>query len=44
MTDDAELEVFRTSDEAHVGTCGINDICTFNAKAKKGRYIESYWS
>lgn len=41
---DAELEVFRISDEAHIGTCGINDIHTFDSKAKKGRYVEGYWS
>ena len=43
---DAELEVFRMSDDKHIATCGINDISTFhpdgNAKKYRNRYIEEW--
>ena len=41
---DAEFEVFRMSDEAHIGTCGLNgNIDAIIPSTKKGRRIESYW-
>ena len=43
---DAELEVFRMSDDKHIATCGINDISTFhpdgNVKKYRNRYIEEW--
>lgn len=42
---DAEFEVFRKSDETHIGTCGLNgNIDAIIPSTKRGRHIESYWS
>lgn len=39
-----KFEVFRMSDEAHIGSCGIKgNIDAIIPSTKKGRRIESYW-
>lgn len=41
---DAEFEVFRKSDEAHIGTCGISgNLDAVIPSTKTGRHIESFW-
>lgn len=39
---DAELEVFRISDEKHIATCGIKDIGTYHPNGNKKKYKDRY--